>query len=142
MGRPVSCNGLAAAAIEEEAAARVRGEAQLVQERRALVAEVQCVREEGQAALRQLQRHLDTQRRQLEAEAQRSSKQAAELAAQQAAAHSEGVQQLQVGAQVTGEDAPWQSALAWREGGRLISAEYMQWPVPHMRAGRACRAPA
>lgn len=92
------------AALEGEASARAKAESQLAQERRALVAEVHSVQAAGQAALRQLQRQVDTQRRQLEAEARHASQQAAELAARQAAAHLEELQRLQVGAPPAGKE--------------------------------------
>lgn len=111
----LSLLGCAAAALEGEATARAKAESQLVQERRALVAEVQSVRAAGQAAQRELQRQADTQRRQLEMEGQRAAKQAAQQAAEQATAHLEELQRLQVSAAPVGKEITRHSAA--RSGG-------------------------
>lgn len=91
------CNYLHAA-LEGEAVSRAAADAQLVQQRRVLMQEVQQVRAAGEAALRQVQQHADTQQRQLEAELERAAARAAEQVAAAAAAHAADKQRAEVGA--------------------------------------------
>lgn len=85
------------AALSSEHVARTTAEQQLVQQRRALLQEVQQVRAAGERQLRQLQHQNDLQRRQLEAELDRQAAQAVEQQRATAAAHEADVQRMQVG---------------------------------------------
>ena len=84
------------AALEGEATARAAAETQLVRERRALVAEAQQARVTGEAALREVQRAADAERRHLEAELDRAVGAAAQQAATAAAAHASDLQRTEV----------------------------------------------
>ncbi len=98
------------AALASEHAARTAAEQQLAQKRRALLAEVQAARTEGDAVLRQQQHQAIAQQRQLEAELERQAAAAAERQAAAAVAHATALQQLEVRSQSMQLDGGWVAA--------------------------------